>query len=645
MTTQTQGGLNQVSQARPANQAKPAPQAGNKFDANAVQAENLEEISKSKPTGLKETVVDDLGDQREAMNSALKRMRDSLDDRKNRLFDPVLMQTAAGFLKPTKTGSFGESLGYAAENAGVAAEREAAFQRENQKLEMELLGKEQELRQQLGGDQLISALMGGPKNNSAPPPAAGAVTTPDGQLRVPGATSPVDVATTTNPQQVLTAARQGRIPITDEILLLANRVAPKLLPTLTEIRKAQEGEEKNRIDRERVNIEREKLGQDKRKVIPRGLRTEREMNAGEYTKYKAALDQFFLDGDEQKLLDFYDRNGYLESEQVSGRKITPKPVDGTSQAGGTLSADGKSPTGGTSSTGGNSSSSTIGRAKTATELEEEKAQRQAERDIDKDIRTQTGKNRAEAAEKMASRLGLQAEAAFENTNIAQDMIGYAKNNPAVFQLMNKPGLANAIARAVEQGASVGNFNVSLPASVVLQYKLGENDLTALQMFMQKNAQLQSRGRQLNRTPGEGSMSDFETKLLGGIYALPSDSQRAIILKSDALIMQGMFDEQRFKLWNQKSKQQGYTYNDFLVDEDFKKLKSDYRKTLERVREENLDLLTPKKKEKPAASPAPDAQAPKAPAADAPAPSNNAPKNETYSQRLKRLQEEKNKKGQ
>jgi hypothetical protein len=96
MAIPTQGGLGQASAA----QAKPpaAPnQAGSKFDAGAVQAENLEELTKAKPTGLKETIVDDLGDQREAMNAALLRMRESLDVRKNRLFDPVLMQTAAGF--------------------------------------------------------------------------------------------------------------------------------------------------------------------------------------------------------------------------------------------------------------------------------------------------------------------------------------------------------------------------------------------------------------------------------------------------------------------------------------------------------------------------------------------------------------------
>ena len=583
MAIPTQGGLGQASAA----QAKPPAQAGSKFDASAVQAENIEEITKSKPTGLKETIVDDLGDQREAMNAALLRMRESLDMRKNRMFDPVLMQTAAGFLKPTKTGSFGESLGYAAENAGTAAEREMLHQRENQKLEMELLAKEQELRQQLGGDQLISALMGGPKNVGAPAPAGGAVTTPDGQLRVPGTASPVDVATAPNPNQVLTAARQGRIPITDEVLLLASRVAPKMLPTLTEIRKAQEGEEKNRI-------EREKLGQDKRKAIPRGLRTEREMNVAEYAEYQNALNRYFDDGDENKLLEFYDRKGWLESEQIRGRKITPKPADGTAPT------EGGAPP-------------PIPRAKSASEQKADEAAAET-----------TSKGRAEAAEKMASRLGLQAEAAFENTNIAQDMIGYAKNNPLVFDIMNRPGLANAVARAVQEGANVGNFNINLPAATIKQYELSGNDLTALQMFMQKSAQLQSRGRQLNRTPGEGSTSDYETKLLGGIYALPSDSQRAIVLKSDALILQGKFDEERFKLWNQKSKQSGYTYNDFLVDDDFKALKADYRKTLDRVREENMDLLSPKKKDKTPAATSPTPAKPATPTDGGGNPKANTP---------------------
>jgi hypothetical protein len=43
----------------------------------------------------------------------------------------------------------------------------------------------------------------------------------------------------------------------------------------------------------------------------------------------------------------------------------------------------------------------------------------------------------------------------------------------------------------------------------------------------------------------------------------------------------MFDEDRFKLWTKKSKQSGYTYNDFMTDDDYKSLKADYKKSLRR----------------------------------------------------------------
>jgi hypothetical protein len=45
------------------------------------------------------------------------------------------------------------------------------------------------------------------------------------------------------------------------------------------------------------------------------------MNVQEYAEYQAALDQYFADGDENKLLNFYDSKGWLEPEQVRGRKI------------------------------------------------------------------------------------------------------------------------------------------------------------------------------------------------------------------------------------------------------------------------------------------------------------------------------------
>jgi hypothetical protein len=68
---------------------------------------------------------------------ALSKLTESLDTRKNRFFDPTLLAAAAGFLAPTQTGGFGESLGKAAANIGPA---EAAAQKEEQDILQQKLG-------------------------------------------------------------------------------------------------------------------------------------------------------------------------------------------------------------------------------------------------------------------------------------------------------------------------------------------------------------------------------------------------------------------------------------------------------------------------------------------------------------------------
>ena len=86
--------------------------------------------------------------QREALNEQTNKLLESLDARKNRLFDPMLMKAAAGFLAPTKTGSFGESLGYAATAAADEAEKEFARSQQMEKLKFELAQKQYDQAQQ-----------------------------------------------------------------------------------------------------------------------------------------------------------------------------------------------------------------------------------------------------------------------------------------------------------------------------------------------------------------------------------------------------------------------------------------------------------------------------------------------------------------
>jgi hypothetical protein len=633
------GGLNQVS----AQQKRPAPAVG-KFDPNAAQAENLEEISKSKPIGLKEKIVDDLGDQREAMNAALVRMRESLDLRKNRMFDPVLMQTAAGFLKPTKTGSFGESLGNAAENAGVASEREMLRQAENQKLEMELLSKEQEFRQQLGGDQLMSALLGGPRtgaSTTAPAPAGGAVMSQTGAPRVSGTASPVDLTTPSGQQQVVAGVRSGRIQVTDEILAVASRVAPKMLPFLQEMRKSQVEEEKNRIAQEDLAF---KKKTEKRKIIPRGSRTEREVDREEYDEYQQKLAEFRKDKDVDKLLNYYDSKGWLESEQVMALDAKPsnvkpavsealqtdvKPLtDGKTPTGGVLPTDGASTVGGTSTVGSASTvgatstaspvgSSQVPRAKTQSQLDEEKARKELEIAVEKKRReseieveasgqSETQKERAKAAEARGNSVLARGENAMNMEALATDVLSLTDSNARAFNLMQNATVRDSVLRAIEQGASVtaGPMTVALnlPVRVALQgnkeYQLTKQDIEALQVFQQKQSAITAEMRKMARTPGEGATDKAEGQLYAAIGILPTDSAKVLALKSEAMIQRARYDARAAELWSQfQDKEPNKTFTYFQQNNpEFKELQKNYVRTLNDMREKNADMLrsSPKK---------------------------------------------------
>ena len=139
MNEQPQGALAQV--ARPAVAPAPSPaQAASRVAGMDQDPETPQDyFTKS---------MQDLRAQRETLDSQIEKMRASLDSRMGLPFDPVLMRVAAGFAKPTKTGSFGESLGYAATAAADEAEKEFARSQQMEKLKFELAQKQYDQAQQ-----------------------------------------------------------------------------------------------------------------------------------------------------------------------------------------------------------------------------------------------------------------------------------------------------------------------------------------------------------------------------------------------------------------------------------------------------------------------------------------------------------------
>jgi len=98
---------------------------------------------------------------------ALAKLTDSLDNRKNRFFDPTMLAMAQGFLAPTQTGGFGESLGNVAGKLGPA---EAAAIKEQQDIAQQQLavaGQGLELQRLKSRDTALNQYL----NPTAPVPA------------------------------------------------------------------------------------------------------------------------------------------------------------------------------------------------------------------------------------------------------------------------------------------------------------------------------------------------------------------------------------------------------------------------------------------------------------------------------------------
>ena len=131
--------------------------------------------------------------------AAQKLADDALEARSNRLFDPTMLAMAQGFLAPTKTGGFGESLGNvaAAVAPAQAAEEKRIMEMAKMRMEMAERGLQTEIQGQnaqqdaellarMTGAKPAAPAMPAPVQGSAPP-AGNAMALPSAAPAAPAA--------------------------------------------------------------------------------------------------------------------------------------------------------------------------------------------------------------------------------------------------------------------------------------------------------------------------------------------------------------------------------------------------------------------------------------------------------------------------
>lgn len=96
-----------------------------------------------------------------ALDARRKKLLELSGSRKQQMFDPQMLALSSALLRPTKTGSFGESLGYATEALGAEQEKQLQREQADAKMQMELEQATQEQKRKMLSQQMMMQMMGG----------------------------------------------------------------------------------------------------------------------------------------------------------------------------------------------------------------------------------------------------------------------------------------------------------------------------------------------------------------------------------------------------------------------------------------------------------------------------------------------------
>ena len=458
----------------------------------------------------------------DSYKSALSKIKAALDARENRPFDPTLLAMAQGFLSPTKTGSFGESLGQAAGAVLPVMQAEEKAGMENAQLRLQIAQAE---RAQALKNQGMAFLTGGAN------PAGGA----SGQVTKGDASGP-------------------------GILINGRVLTPALIATL-------KYENKELGDALETQY---KLALEDIVVQPGGFARK---STGVYTPFGGkALVQRVVPGvgkidmpeEDAMALDDARRSGDGEKYWRIVDAVT-KPVSRESKPSSTTA--GAAPTSGAATTGG--AAPTDDKRTTTASLEAEAA-------AAKERATVTAKSEAERTNlvKDAGKAALGAQASYARADEILKTPGIEK----VMGLINKGDVVSAITNLVTDSLRVGNYTVGIPAikKILTDSGVPQDVLNKALELAQLEAMWQMESR---KGLGAGtSVSNMEQLMANRITPSQDDPMGAYKQKLAFLKEKGKFDIEL----SRALKRNKVTYDEFEDTEQFDTMFRDYQNRLMRI---------------------------------------------------------------
>lgn len=451
------------------------------------------------------------------------KLKETLDSRQNRLFDPTLLAMAQGFLAPTKTGSFGESISNAAERVIPVMDAEEKRAREIAAMKLELSQKELGQLQATRGMKTFQELVG----NGVPPAtltgAAGSPAAPDvaGASGAAGATLPPPGATGSS------KARWKSLSETDILKLMANPVTAQYGKMLADAIK---------MDRDRFQIS---------------------MNGIVFDRATQRYIDVPIPGQKQEPFNTrfgtysmtpYDYSQYQKAENEGKgaewmAKYTGRPI-------GSINPSGRL---------------TESQRNAQVKRGETTASEEAKADVARGQAIITDGQKALAMKGQLNYL----KTILKNPEINK-LLGVFENEKAgdaVLKLIESGIVGNALATGIRDIFT--NFGISA--------ELKATQLAALQGIGSINLEM----RKITRTPGEGAMSDFESKLALAAGLDKADTPMGMRKKIEFLNAKFDYNRELAKAFS-RLKKDGMSSEAFLFSPEFERISADYTNNLQRI---------------------------------------------------------------
>jgi len=487
------------------------------------------------------------------ITGAFSSLKGALDSRQQ-MFDPTLLAAAQGFLAPTKSGGFGESLGNVAAAVGPVQEQERRRGMEEAKMRLELAQSELGMRQ--AGTRLksredaIREYLGGKPMSAGAPGAAPAPGAP-----APGAPAMQGAAPTGQPGAAGVQAPQGtRIAPPDQNRMTGRQYVGMTLradPTVSItdlLKKAQDIDAKN-VEVKESGVINHVTGM----FYPfwKGEQVERQIYGKTYpvpNNVAMLLDDAQFSGDRQT----YDKiaQRVLQGPPKSAQAAAPAAaVPGAAAPGAPgVIAPGVSPS----------------RQTKSIEQRAEEKTRSEER----------GKRReqtfAEWAESLDSGL-IGATQKLSDLNSLDSLVSDPEVGLSSFGVFEGKDIASAVLKYMTE---TGKPRDEAIRDVFINWKLPEKTKAKQILAYQLSAKINLSLRKQDRTPGEGAISDFEARAIAQSGFDRKDTPEGIKAKIAYMREKVRFDKEVGEAWSD-AEDRGESVKQFLRSEQYKTLANNY----------------------------------------------------------------------